>query len=69
MLNFHIANNSASFKFKQKITHKTADCGKKDVEIMLSVKYFGNFGRILEMPLVNSEINLILTRSDKRVFI
>ena len=69
MLNFHIASNSASFKFKQKITHKTADCGKKDVEIMLPVKYFGNFGRILEMPLVNSEINLILTRSDKRVFI
>ena len=69
MLNFHVVNNSASFKFKQKIIHKTADRGKKDVEIMSPVKYFGNFWRILEMPLINSEINLILTRCDKRVFI
>ena len=38
--NFHDGdNNSASFKFKQKITGKTTDIGTKDVEIMVSLKY------------------------------
>ena len=32
-------NNSASFKFKQKITGKTAAGGTKNVEIMVTLKY------------------------------
>ena len=35
----------------------------KDVEIMEPLKYLSNFWRILEMPLINCEVNLILTQS------
>ena len=41
--NFHAANNSAPFKFKQKITGKTADRGTKDVEIMVLLKHLSHF--------------------------
>ena len=65
--NFHAANNSHSFKFKQKITGKTADCSTENVEIMVPLKYLSSFWRILEMSLINCEINLILTWSNKCV--
>ena len=55
------------FKFKQKITGKTVDGVAKDVEIMVPLKYLSNFYRNLEMPLINCEINLILTCSEKCV--
>ena len=56
--------NSESFKFKVKITGKTpAADNEKDVEIMAPLKYLSNFWRTLEMPLINSEVNLILTWS------
>ena len=50
--NFHSANKSASFKFKQKIAGKTADGGTKDVEIMVPLKYLSNVWRTLEMFLI-----------------
>ena len=56
-------NNSASFKIKQKITGSTGDDGTKNVEIMDPLKYLSNFWRTLEMPLINCEINLLLTWS------
>ena len=34
--NFHAADNSASFKFKRKITDASGDDGTKNVEIMVS---------------------------------
>ena len=40
-------NNSASFKFKQKIIGQTGNYGTKDVEIMAPLKYLINFGRTL----------------------
>ena len=47
-----------------KITAKTpADVNTKDVEIIALLKYLSNFWRTLEMPLINFEINLILTWS------
>ena len=52
-------------KFKQKIPGKIADGGKKDVEIMVALQYLSNFWRILEMGLINCEINLIVTWSEK----
>ena len=53
---------SESFKYKVKITGKTpADGNTKDVEIIVSLKYLSNFWRTLEMPLINCEVNLILT--------
>ena len=56
--------NSESFKPKIKITGKTPnDDNEKDVEIMVPLKYLSNFWRTLEMPLVNCEVNLILTWS------
>ena len=36
---------------------------KKNVEIMVPLKYLSNFWRTLEMPLINCEVNLILTWS------
>ena len=53
-----------SFKSKIKITGKTPDDdNEKDVEIMIPLKYLSNFWRTLEMPLINCEVNLILTWS------
>ena len=63
--NSHAANNNASFKFKQKITGKTTANDRNDVRIMVPLKYLSNFWRILKMPLINCEINLILTWSGK----
>ena len=56
-------NNSASFKFKIKIAGRTGNDGTKDVKIMMPLKYLSNFWRTLEMPLIDCEINLILTWS------
>ena len=54
--------DSKSFKFKVKITGKTPSNGNsKDVEIIVPLKYSSNFWRTLEMPLINCEVDLILT--------
>ena len=59
-----ILNDSESSKSKIKITGNTpADGNTKDVEIMVPLKYLSNFWRTLEMPLINCEVNLILTWS------
>ena len=56
--------DSKSFKSKIKITGKTPNNNnEKDVEIMVPLKYLSNFWRTLEMPLINCEVNLILTWS------
>ena len=56
--------DSKSFKSKVKITGKTPNNGNtKDVEIIVRLKYLSNFWRTLEMPLINCEVNLILTWS------
>ena len=55
---------SELFKSKIKITGKTPAAGNtKNVEIAVTLKYFSNFWRTLEMPLINCEVNLILTWS------
>ena len=59
--NFHASDNSASFKSKQKITCITGNNGEKDVELTESLKYLKFFWKTLQMPLINCEINLILT--------
>ena len=56
--------DSESFKSKIKITGKTPDDeNTKNVEIIAPLKYLSNFWRTLEMPLINCEVNLILTWS------
>ena len=60
--------DSQSFKPRIKITGKTPNNGnEKDVEIMVPLNYLSNFWRTLEMPLINCEVNLILTRSSSCV--
>ena len=59
----NFSGNSVSFKSKQKITGSTGDDGTKAVQIMLPLMYLSNFGGDLEMPLINCEVNLILTWS------
>ena len=59
-----VLRNSKSFKSKIKITGQTPDDdNEKDVEIMVPLKYLSNFWRALQMPLINCEVNLILTWS------
>ena len=54
--------DSESFKSKVKITGNTPNNGNtKDVEIIVQLKYLSNFWRTREMPLINCEVNFILT--------
>ena len=54
--------DSELFKSKVKITGKTPNNrNTKVVEIIVPLKYLSNFWRTLEMPLINCEVNLILT--------
>ena len=54
-------NNSVLFILKQKLAGKKVVKGTKDVEIMVPLKYLSNYCRTIEMPLINSKTNLILT--------
>ena len=55
--------DSESLKSKIKITGSTSvDGNTKNVEITIPFKYFSNFCGTREMPLINCEINLILTQ-------
>ena len=51
------------------MTVQNGDDGTKGVEIMVPLKYLSNFWRTLEMPLINCEINLILTWSANCVIV
>ena len=66
---FSDGNATDSFSFKVKITGRTGNDGRKDVEIMVPLKYLSNFWRTLEMPLINCEVNFILTWSSSCVLI
>ena len=63
----NFSSNSALLKLQQKITSKTAANGRKDVEIMVPLKYLSDFLRTLGMSLINCEFNFILTLSEKFV--
>ena len=70
IVDFNGANATDSFNFKTKITGQTNNNGRIDsVEIMVQLKYLSNFWRTLEMPLINCEVNLILTWSADCVII
>ena len=59
----NVPNNSALFKYKQKITGSTGNNSTKVVKIMVQLHYLSKFWRTLNMPLTDCEINLILTSS------
>ena len=54
--------DSESFKSQVKITGKTPAVGNtRDVDIIVPLTYWSNFCRTHNMPLINCEVNLILT--------
>ena len=59
IISFSDNPDSASFKYKQKITDQTSNDGTKDVQKVVSLNYLSNFWRTLEMPLINCEINVL----------
>ena len=67
--NFGEGNLTDSFNFKVKITGQTGDNRRKEVEIMVPLKYLSNFWRTLEMSLINCEISFILTWSTDCVMV
>ena len=40
--------DSASLKYKQKITSQTGNDGTKDIQIIIPVKYLSSFGELLK---------------------
>ena len=58
-----------SFNFKTKITGQTNNNGIINIEIIVPLKYLSNFCRTLEIPLINCEVELILTWSADCVII
>ena len=67
IVNFNEANTTDLFNFKTKMTSQTGDDETKNVEIIVPLKYLNNFPRALGIPLINCEINLVLTWSENMV--
>ena len=67
-INYSI-NNSKSFDYKTSITEKLegSNVEKDDTEIVVPLKYLGNFWRTLDMPLINCEVSFTLTWSENCV--
>ena len=69
IVNLNGANATDSVNLKAKISGKTKNDGIINVEIMVPLKYFSNFWRTLEIPLINCEVELILNWSASCVII
>ena len=80
--NANLITNPESFKYKTSITGKTSNADqknaeknteqekiktKKNLEIIVPLKYLSSFWRTLDIPLINCKINLILTWSENCV--
>ena len=51
-----------SFKLKARITERSRAAGnRKYVKIVVSLEYLNNFWRTLDTPLINCQIDLVLT--------
>ena len=51
------------------ITGQTRYNGRKDVKIIVPLKCFNSFWRTLEIPLINCQINIVLTWSEKFIIV
>ena len=61
--------DSKSFDYKTSITGKLeGNNTEKEVEIVVPLKYLNNLWRTLQIPLINCQINLILTLCQKIVY-
>ena len=69
IVDFTDDNLTDSFNFKVKMTGQPRNDGTKNVEIMVPIKHLSNFCRTLEMPLIDCEVNLILTWSENCVIV
>ena len=60
-----LSTNSESFKYKTSIVGKTAqdDDSLTNAEVVIPLKYLSNFWRNLDIPLINCEVEIILTWS------
>ena len=60
-----LSSNSESFKYKRSITGKTPENNDSltNAKLVIPLKYFSNFWRSLNIPLINCEVELILTWS------
>ena len=68
-----LSSNSKSFKYKTSITGNTYNIvageadydenkvGKNETEVVIPLKHLSNFWRSLNIPLINCEVELILT--------
>ena len=66
-INYSI-KDSKYFDYKTSITGRSeGNNTEKEVEIVVLLKYLSNFWRALDMPLINCEMNLILTWSENCV--
>ena len=67
-INYSI-KDSKSFDYKASITRKLEgnNVEKDDIEIVVPLKYFSNFWRTLDIPLINCEVSLTLTWSENCV--
>ena len=64
IVDFNGADATDSFNFKAKITGPTDDDGDiNNVKIMVPLKYLINFWTTLKIPLINCEVNSVLTWS------
>ena len=61
IVDFDGTNETDSFEFKTKITGQTDNRRIDNAEIIVPLKYLSNFWRNFKMPLINCEIELILT--------
>ena len=60
-----LSSNSESFKYKTSIVGKTPEDNGSltNVKVVTSLKHLSNFWRALNIPLINCEVELILTWS------
>ena len=60
-----LSTNSESFKYKTSIVGKTPHNNDSliNVEVVIPLKYLSNFWRNLDIPLINCEVEIILTWS------
>ena len=65
-INYSI-KDSKSFGYKTSITGKLEGNNTEKVEIVVPLKHSSSFWRRLDMPSINCEINLILTRTENCV--
>ena len=76
-----LSSDSESFKYKTSITGNTYNIGdgeegydankvgKNETEVVIPLKYLSNFWRSLNIPLINCEVELILTWSKNCVLV